>query len=111
MDNIDLKVQSQVRHEKWKRLCQSKDNIMDKPRKENYTKGVSQIELPQATTAYYRALEKYCDFKDEMEVRSDLQHKESIEKMEKYVADFESTFFPYAPAYIKAKWLDENGGD
>ncbi len=56
---------------------------MDKPQKEDYTRGVGQIELPQAIAAYYKALEKYCDFKDEMEVRRDLKERFPEEKISK----------------------------
>ena len=48
---------------------------MDKPRKEDYTKGVSQTELPQATAAYYKALEKYCVFIEGYYAEKDLLEK------------------------------------
>lgn len=48
---------------------------MIRPKLEDFTKDVNQVEYSQAIEAYHRACEKYMDFKDELEVRKDLELK------------------------------------
>ena len=110
MENIDLKVQSQVRHEKWKILCESEDNIMEKTE----TGKMSYEEVVQMGKSQ-------CDEIKRLQV----QLKESADKLTQCetsntdfaswndelrnnMAEFERTFFTYAPANVKVKWLNEH---